>query len=247
MTGRFRACKIQTRRHAGQPYRKPKVFTNQAIPVAETLRFPRGVRFARKDEIPRCTDEILERIANARITTGFTTSASRDNGYSAYVEANIHADELWTAFETLAHSLLPPVAAPIIGFKGSEPTLGPYTDKSAALSALRPHRDLLQHDGFIEFGLIFQLHGHTEEIFVESSKYMQIWTNQREIAETTLIAMRVPPVDLLHFLDEFPHVTERLPDDPNTDETIADIVRSFADLPARPFPAAGLPSDPKLS
>ena len=220
---------------------------NQEIPVAETLRFPRGVRFARKDEIPRCTSEILERIANARITAGFTTRTSQDKGYSAYVEANIHADELWIAFETLVHSLLPPVAAPIIGFKEAEPTLGPYTDKSAALSALRPHKDLLQHDGFIEFGMIFQLHGHTEEIFVEPSKYMRIWTNQREIAEATLISMRVPPVDLLHFLDEFPHVTERLPDDPDTEETIADIVKSFANLPARPFPAAGLPSDPKLS
>ena len=91
------------------------LFTNQAIPVAEPLRFPREVRFARKDEIPSCTDEIVERIANARITTGFTSKASQDNGCSAYVEANIHADELWTAFETLAHSLLPPIAAPIIG------------------------------------------------------------------------------------------------------------------------------------
>lgn len=76
---------------------------------------------------------------------------------------------------------------------------------------------------------------------------MQIWTNQLGIAEATLTAARIPRVELLQFIDEFPHVTERLPGDPSSDETIAAVIRSFEVLLPRPFPAAGVPLGPKLS
>jgi hypothetical protein len=201
--------------------------------VSETLRFPRGVRLAQKGDIPRCTNEILERIANARITTGFISKACSGSSYSAYMEANIHADEIWIVFEALTASLLPAVAAPLIGGIDADTVLGPYTDKSMALSALRTHKESLQHDGFIEFGMMFQSDERTEEVFVCASKYMKIWTNQPEVAEATLVSMRVPMAASLQFIDEFPHVTERLPHDPCSDETILAIRSSFQTLPPR--------------
>src|SRR5271163_1116980 len=114
--------------------------------MTEFLRFPRGVRLARKEDIPKCTSETLTRIANAQINTGFILKATENTGYSTYIEANVHADEVWAAFETLASRLLPDVSAPLVGWKDDEATLGPYTDKAAALAVLRAHAETLQHD-----------------------------------------------------------------------------------------------------
>jgi hypothetical protein len=127
-------------------------------PVIEALRFPRGVRLAAEADLPRSDDKLdkLARISSANITTGFVLTTSADSGFSTYVEANAHADEVWSVFETLASRLLPDVSAPLVGWKDDEATLGPYTDKTAALAVLRAHAESLQHDGFIEFGLIFR-------------------------------------------------------------------------------------------
>jgi hypothetical protein len=203
--------------------------------VSEALRFPRGVRLARKDEIPGCTDEILERIANARIATGFVSLPCEAMGYSTYIEANIHADEVWRVFEALTGRLLPTSAAPVVGWIDEDATLGPYTGKSAALSLLRAHQESLQHDGFIEFGLMFQANGRTEEVFVKACKYFQIWTNLPEVAEATLESMQIPKVANLQFIDEFPRVTERILGVPHSDETISAIVNSFQTLPPAPL------------
>ena len=43
-------------------------------------------------------------------------------------------------------------------------------DKAAALAVLRAHAQSLQHDGFIEFGLMFQQGGKTEEVFVKGGE-----------------------------------------------------------------------------
>jgi hypothetical protein len=201
--------------------------------MPEALRFPRGVRFARKDEVPRSSHEAVERIAGARITTGFVSKASPSAAFSTYFEANVHADEVWTVFERLAASLLPDIAAPLIGWKDADATLGPYTDKLAALSVFLPHKESLQHDGYIEFGLMFQTDEVTEEIFVKAAKYFQIWTNQPDIAEAALAAAGVPKVGGLQFIDEFPRVTERLTDAPGSEETISAIASAFRDLPPK--------------
>jgi hypothetical protein len=201
--------------------------------ASEPLRFPRGVRFALPDEVPRSARNAVERSANAQIMTGFVSISCENVGYSAYLEANIHADETWAAFEALAEALLPQVAAPLVGWKDAKPTLGPYTDKSAAIAVLRPHKESLQHDGYIEFGLMFQTNGRTEEIFVKAAKHLQVWTDQGDIAESTLVSLGVPKVERLQFIDEFPRVTERLPDGPQSSETISAIVSGFEGLPPR--------------
>jgi hypothetical protein len=202
-------------------------------PSTESLILPKGVRLANAEEIPGCTDEILARIANASFHTGWIVRSTDANGYAAYIEANIHAPMVWDVFEAMATALLPDVAAPIVGWKGDDPTLGPYTDKAAAISALKPHRDRLQDDGFIEFGLMFQHQGVTEEVFVTSAKYLQIWTNHPDIAKALLLSKGIPEVGSLLFLDELPRVTEALSNGPSTDEVINSILNSFNSLPDR--------------
>jgi hypothetical protein len=204
-------------------------------PVIEALRFPRGVRLAAESDLPRNKDRLarLARIQNANITTGFVLAASADPGFSTYIEANVHADEVWSAFETLASLLLPDVSAPLVGWKDGEATLGPYTDRAAALAVLRAHAETLQHDGFIEFGLMFQQDGKTEEVMVKASKDMRIWTNQPTVARETLFSLGIPSVEKLEFIDEYPRVTERLVGDPSSRETISTIIGAFQSLPPK--------------
>jgi hypothetical protein len=204
-------------------------------PIIEALRFPRGVRLAAEADLPRSKDKSdkLARIQTANITTGFVLTTNVDPGFFAYIEANVHADEVWSAFETLAARLLPDVSAPLVGWKDGEATLGPYTNKEAALAVLREHAESLQHDGFIEFGLMFQQDGKTEEVMVKGSKDLRIWTNNPAVATEVLSSLGIPSVKKLQFIDEYPRVTERLVGDPSSQETISAIVGAFQSLPPK--------------
>lgn len=185
--------------------------------------------------MPRSKDKLnaLARIKSANITTGFVLAATTDPGFSAYIEANVHADEVWAVFETLASRLLPDVSAPLVGWKDDEPTFGPYTDKATALAVFRPRAQSLQHDGFIGFGLMFQQDGKTEEVMVKASKDLRIWTNSPVIATNTLLSLGIPAVEKLQFIDEYPRVTERLVGDPSSEKTISAIINAFHSLPPK--------------
>lgn len=204
-------------------------------PIVEALKFPRGVRLAADADLPSSKNKVdmLARIQNANITTGFVLTTSADPGFSTYIEANVHAEEIWSAFEALTSGLLPNVSAPLVGWKEDEATLGPYTDKTAALAMLREHAECLQHDGFIEFGLMFQQRGKTEEVMVRASKDLRIWTNNPVVATEILSSLGIPRVEKLQFIDEYPRVTERLVDAPSSEETISAIVGAFQSLPPK--------------
>ena len=183
---------------------------------AEPLEFPRGVRYPTLDEIPGgAPSDAAARIVDAHITpvtTGYVRIDHQDAvGYSAVVEANVQPSDLWTVFQSLVRALLPDVAAPIVGAIDEEPLLGVYTSRDEALAALAPFADVLVHDGFLEFGCMFQLRGVTEEIFVPSAKFIRIWTNTPERAEAVLEAAGIPNVHDLRFIDEFPLVREAQP------------------------------------
>jgi hypothetical protein len=204
-------------------------------PIIEPLRLTRGVRLATDADLPSNKEKLdaLNRISSANITTEFVSTTSTDPSFSTYIEANVHADEVWSVFETLASRLLPDVAAPLVGWKDDEATLGPYTEKAAALGVFGAHTEILQHDGFIEFGLMFQQGGKTEEVFVKGSKDLRIWTNNPTIAVETLLSLGIPSVEKLQFIDEHPRVTERLVGDPSSQEILSTIVDAFQSLPPR--------------
>lgn len=117
---------------------------------------------------------------------------------------------MFEVFRDLAISILPDVASPIVGLKDEEPVFGPYTTREEALKVFEPHVDLLQNDGFLEFGLIFALQGKTEEIYVKSSKYFQIWTNQPQVVAMVLKRNNIPSAVTLPFIDEYPMVSESI-------------------------------------
>jgi hypothetical protein len=200
---------------------------------SEPLRFPRGVRLALREEIPRCTEEILQRIAGADIRSGFTVKSTSDPGYSSYLEANVHADHIGPIFADLVGQLMPDFAAPLITHKDEEATFGPYTRTQAALAVFAPYAESLSHDGFLEFGMIYQRDGHTEEVLVTATKHFKIWTHRGSEAIGELKKHGLLRADSLQFIDEFPRTTERLPGMPTPMEVATAIVHSFGSLPDR--------------
>lgn len=207
----------------------------------EPLIFPAGVRFPREDEFPAGHESDRERIARARITTGYVRRNHAGQGFRAFFEANVHAPRLWDAFRTLAEALLPDVAAPIVGVTDEDPILGPYTSRAAALAALEPHAHALQHDGFLEFGLIFQTAGVTEEVFVRSAKYLQVWTNHPDRSEEAFARIGLPEVPELQFIDQYPLVSESLLTPEGNAEwpdVVEQIRMAFEALPPAAYPPA---------
>jgi hypothetical protein len=144
--------------------------------------------------------------------TGFIRQEAEGKPFKSYVEANVHAPQIFDVFRKLSFALMPDAAAPIIGIKDDEPVFGPYTYRALALGVFEPYIDLLQNDGFLEFGLIHQSNLAFEEIFVTSPKYFKIWTNNADAAEEVLKSVGIPKTESLEFIDEYPMVSKSVSD-----------------------------------
>jgi hypothetical protein len=134
-------------------------------------------------------------------------------------------------FESLVMALAPSFAAPLIAHKDDDPTFGPYSQTGAALSSFLPYAESLQHDGFIEFGMIYQRGGRTEEILVTSTKHFKVWTNHGDAAQAALVELGLRKVDTLTFIDEYPRVTEAISAAPTASAVVSAVADSFAALP----------------
>lgn len=147
--------------------------------------------------------------------TGYTRQDTEGQPFATYIEANVHAPNVFAVFRELVWALIPDVAAPMVGIKEDEPEFGPYTDRTWAVGIFEPHIDLLQNDGFLEFGVLHQSDFAFEEIFVTSSKFFKIWTNHGAKAEEVLQNAGIPRCKTLQFIDEFPMVSLSLDDNGN--------------------------------
>lgn len=150
---------------------------------------------------------MLERISSANLTTGYTLVRTEDKPFGYYIEANVHAPDVFGIFRDLAFVLMPDAAAPLVGIKEDEPVFGPYTDRALAVAVFEPYADFLANDGFIEFGIIHQSKQAFEEIFIASPKYFKIWTNNPSGAEGVLQRAGIPRSEDLAFIDEYPMVS----------------------------------------
>lgn len=171
------------------------------------------MRFPTKGDIPGDPADVLNRVALARITTGYTLHLANDQPWETYIEANVHATSVFEVFRKLGFALMPDVAAPLIGIKEEDPIFGPYTDRAWAVALFEPYVDLLQNDGFLEFGLVHQSESDFEEVFVASSKYFKIWTNKGHGAEEILKSAGIPRCESLEFIDEYPMVSLSVSED----------------------------------
>jgi hypothetical protein len=179
----------------------------------EPLVFPPSVRLMRPEEVPVHDDRhsILADVVKAHattFTTGYVISETGRAEFPAYAEVNVHAPGLWALVCHLSEALLPERAALMIGMKDDRLRHCPYRWKTALLQVLAPFGEPLSRDGFVQFGLIWQRSGVTDEIFVEPAKYLKVWTTRRAELERVLQAHRLPRVETLAFVDEYPRVTE---------------------------------------
>lgn len=213
--------------------------------IAEPLRFPLGVRFMRPGEAPGVgppdalerLNTALNRLKTAHITTGYVCYAPKKAGAMPYFEANAHADRVWLLVKAIAESILPAAAAPIIGLKDEDPILGPYTSRAAAIGVFEPFAEALQHDGLLEFGIIFRRAGKTNEVFVRSAKYLQIWTTSPKAVRRILESHGLPEVPNLQFIDDYARVSETLSLEDGTAGwplVYEGLQRAFASLPPAP-------------
>jgi hypothetical protein len=213
----------------------------------EPLILPECVRLLRPDEVPvhDDRDQILEQVAaghRARFVAGYVLHLVERPGYSAYAEVNVHAPELWRLFRALTVELLPEHGALLIGPKDEEINRCPYRSKDALLDTLEPYGEALARDGLVQFGLIWQRSGRTEEVFVEPAKYFKVWTNHPDRLQRVLAAHGLEQAEHLDFLDEFPRITESVfhpPEMYQYDELLTRILGADDKLPeAVPPPAA---------
>lgn len=177
----------------------------------QPLEWPQGVRTPRIDEAPPAWREAIERASHVAFRTGYVVSNRGGETFTTYFEANVHASQVWAVVCDLAQAILPLAAAPIVGVKDEpEPVFGPYTLRGVALAVLEPYSHYLQHDGFLEFGLIHQRDRRTEEVFVKSAKYIQVWTNKQDRVREVFARFGLVEVEKLEFIDEYPLVREAL-------------------------------------
>lgn len=208
----------------------------QAKPPAspEPLILPRGIRFPHPHEFPPGSEAEQARVARAQVTTGYRLLPNSGGTYAAYIQANVHAINLFTVFYDLAFSLVPRVAAPIIAIKDGDTHAGPYTIRAAALRLFEPHKQALQHDGFLAFGLICERDGVTEQVFVQPSKDLLVWTNQPAMARAVLARHQIPEVPALEVMDQYPLVRESLQTaegNPTWPLVLEDVRAAFTTLP----------------
>jgi hypothetical protein len=180
--------------------------------MTRSLIFPNGVRFPFADEIPNndLKASLLDRIASADICEGYVLATSENPNYPYYAEINVSAPQIWNVFTDLSRLLLPEEVGLILGEKDQEKDqlfLGPYSSRDALLDVLSRFEHELAHDGFIQFGLIHQVDGKTEEIFVKPSKHLCVWTGNDMSFKKSMQAHEIPEHEKLSFIDEYPRVT----------------------------------------
>ncbi|MBP6689448.1 MAG: hypothetical protein KA153_05620 [Hyphomonadaceae bacterium] len=184
--------------------------------MANSLIFADGVRLTTREEIPGPSarrEELWARVERANIHPGYTLKAAQDPAFRYYAEANVHASDVWPLFCDLSRALLGERGALLLAFKDDEPEQIVDAPVAAMLAAFEAHSDQLTHDGYIQFGIVSQTDAGLSEVLVTPSKYFRIWFNDERAFAGQMVTHKLTRAERLDFLDEFPHVTTRLPDE----------------------------------
>ncbi len=182
--------------------------------MVSTLILADGVRLTTRDEIPGPSDrreELWARVEAASIHPGFTLKAAHDSSFRYYAEANVHAPDILAMFTDLSRALLGDRGTLLLSFKDDDPEHVIEAPVHAILAALELHADQLVHDGYIQFGIVTQNDAGLSEVFVAPTKHFKIWFSDERAFVAQMAAHDLSRAERLEFLDEYPHVTTRLP------------------------------------
>lgn len=185
--------------------------------MTDILELPDGVRLARLEEIPGPdTDRspVWARLRNARIAPGFTfVQSPPGERFRGYAEINVNASEIWAVFHALCSALLGSDVSLIAGDMDDEPVPIVSGDTSMILNALERHRYQLAHDGFLQFGLLYDQGDELAEVFVTPTKHFKVWLNDENRFRSLMYDHGLPQRETMEFVDEYPRVTTRLSED----------------------------------
>lgn len=175
-------------------------------------KLPLGIKIPDSDEYPEGYDvkSINEKRNSANIVEGFKINLISGEKFSHYIEANIDADKIWNVFYDLANKLIANTAYGIIGFKDEEPRLSRFTTKEKIIHIFEKYKFELINDGYLQFGIAYYDENSLNEIYLSSFKFIKIWTTNWKLTKDILNKFGIKQIDNLHFIDEFPVVSEAL-------------------------------------
>lgn len=174
-------------------------------------KLPLGIRIPYNDEYPNSYDvkTLNEKRTSANIIEGYTLKEIEEEKYTHYLEVNVSADKIWDIFIAITSKIIDSVAYGIIGLKDEDIKLSNFTSRDDLIHIFEDYSFELVNDGFLQFGIANYNDTSLNEIFITNFKYFKIWTDNIDILKV-LDMFEIPYIEDLHFIDEFPVVSEAL-------------------------------------
>ena len=151
------------------------------------------------------------------ITNGYNLSVNEEDVKFKFVyEINIDSSRLWNLFWDIGNALFEEFdnIYCIYGLKDEEMELTDYKDKSYIKKILEKYKYSIVNDGFLSVGIAFDK-DIIEEVFIESFKYLRVFTSQKEKIQSVLAMYNLHEKQDLRFIDEFFVCSETVADAEN--------------------------------
>lgn len=178
-----------------------------ALPV--TIRIPADEEISYRPD----AEEIIRKRRKARIQQGYTLGLNEAGAhrlpYRFLATINIDNNRLWDLFQALA-ATLPAKLSCVYGLYEDESATTALLQKQFVLNELEKYREELTQDCQLEFGLLFQTKDVLIELSISESKYIRYWGVELERFKLLMQSFRLPPVNGLEFIDEYPKIVTPL-------------------------------------
>ncbi len=196
--------------------------------------FPSTIRLLTPEEIrngpykdERSREELIEKLINGMIRSGYVLRNKADPTSKYYAEINVSAPDIWKVFTELVEELLPDECAPIWGLYDDDPLYGGnYQPKKNILSGFSPWSERMSNDGELQFGVISQTNEMLEEVFVNSTKFFEVWTSKVDKLRSVLQRHGIEETDHLEFIGQYPRRTSPYRD---AKESAEELIGIFSD------------------
>ena len=204
------------------------------------LELPKGIHFPTKEEVCSVPDmeaeyESAKKTFNENkenISNGYLISESDDPRFRFAYEINIDASRLWDFFWDISQALFGELddIYCIYGLKDEEMSLTDYKPKDYIKSVLEKYKYSIVHDGFLSVGVAFDKE-IVEEVFIESYKYLRIFTTQKDKVDSVLSKYDLKENPDMRFIDEFIVVSETVSDESkgilHPDDIVDELSKAF--------------------
>lgn len=183
----------------------PYLYNMLELPI--TVRIPSDEEIDYRPDI----DEILFKRRKAKIVEGYALTLNENPRlpYRFQAMINIGNSRLWSLFQALA-ATLPDKVSCVYGLYEEENVTTAPLQKQYVLNELEKYRDEITQECQLEVGLLF----HTKDILIElgisDSKYIRYWGAELERFRLLMQSFRLPPVEGLEFIDEYPKIVTPL-------------------------------------